>query len=122
LPTNKQETRQCEKKGYELTLTSCCILLASTRFLINDKWHTIIDYAKFFELLESGKEFAPEDYIGPSTPEWANWGKGGFDPADTRVYRKGKNKGSLGIGKGVTMENGVLIGLGEDENQGGGCG
>ncbi|KAI9770545.1 MAG: hypothetical protein M1840_003135 [Geoglossum simile] len=101
---------------------SCCILLASTRFRINDKWHTLIDYAKFFELLESGKKFAPEDYIGPPTPEWANWGNGGFDPADTRVYRKGKNKGSVQFGKGVVLEDRVVIGLDEDEGQGGGCG
>lgn len=32
---------------------SCCILLASTRFLINEKWHTRIDYDRFFELLEN---------------------------------------------------------------------
>ncbi|CUS10655.1 unnamed protein product [Tuber aestivum] len=69
---------------------SCCALIASNRFLVNGKWHTLIDYAKFFELLESGKEFGPEDYIGEATPEWANWGNGGFDPADQRVYRKGK--------------------------------
>ncbi|KAI9869590.1 MAG: hypothetical protein M1830_005320 [Pleopsidium flavum] len=31
--------------------------------------------------------------MGPPTPEWALWGNGGFDPADERVYRKGKNKG-----------------------------
>lgn len=71
---------------------SCCILLASNRFLVNGKWHTIIDYEKFFECLDSGKDFAPEDYVGSPTPEWANWGNGGFDPADERVYRKGKSK------------------------------
>ncbi|PWW79864.1 hypothetical protein C7212DRAFT_355604 [Tuber magnatum] len=69
---------------------SCCVLIASNRFFVNEKWHTLIDYAKFFELLEGGKEFGPEDYIGEATPEWANWGNGGFDPADQRVYRKGK--------------------------------
>ena len=72
---------------------SCCILLASKRFLIDGKWHTIIDYEKFFECLDSGKDFAPEDYVGPPTPEWANWGNGGFDPADERVDRKGRPKG-----------------------------
>lgn len=71
---------------------SCCILIASERFKVNGKWHTRIDYEKFFELLESTKEFSPEDYIGPETPEWAKWGNGGFDPRDERVYRKGKNK------------------------------
>ncbi|KAI9781655.1 MAG: hypothetical protein M1839_005872 [Geoglossum umbratile] len=101
---------------------SCCILLASTRFHINGKWHTLINYTKFFELLESGEAFAPEDYIGPPTPEWANWGNGGFDPADTRVYRKGKNKGSVRFGKGVSLGDRVAIGLDEDERQDGGCG
>ena len=72
---------------------SCCILLASKRFLVDGKWHTLIDYEKFFECLETGKGFAPEDYMGPATPEWATWGHGGFDPADERVYRKGKKAG-----------------------------
>jgi tRNA wybutosine-synthesizing protein 1 len=71
---------------------SCCILIASERFRIGGKWHTRIDYDKFFECLESGREFAPEDYVGEETPEWARWGNGGFDPRDERVYRKGKNK------------------------------
>ena len=74
---------------------SCCILIASERFKLDGKWHTRIDYEKFFELLESGKEFSPEDYVGPETPEWAAWGNGGFDPRDERVYRKGKNKQPL---------------------------
>ncbi|KAL8761976.1 MAG: hypothetical protein Q9184_001962 [Pyrenodesmia sp. 2 TL-2023] len=71
---------------------SCCILLASSRFLIEGKWHTLIDYDKFFACLEGGEDFAPEDYVGPPTPEWATFGNGGFNPADERVYRKGKLK------------------------------
>lgn len=70
---------------------SCCVLLASGRFFIDGRWNTIIDYAKFFELLEGGEEFQPEDYCLP-TPEWALWGRGGFDPADERVDRKGRLK------------------------------
>jgi tRNA wybutosine-synthesizing protein 1 len=71
---------------------SCCVLIASERFRKEGKWHTRIDYEKFFKCLESGKEFTPEDYMGQETPEWATWGNGGFDPRDERVYRKGKNK------------------------------
>ena len=71
---------------------SCCVLLASKRFFVHQQWHTLIDYEKFFELLESGADFTPEEYMGPPTPQWATWGQGGFDPADERVYRKGKNK------------------------------
>lgn len=74
---------------------SCCILIASDRFKVDGKWHTRIDYEKFFECLESGQEFGPEDYMGPATPEWATWGNGGFDPRDERVHRKGKNKTPL---------------------------
>lgn len=70
---------------------SCCILLASNRFFKNGQWHTVIDYGRFFSCLESGKEFAPEDYIAP-TEVWARWGNGGFDPADERVDRKGRKK------------------------------
>ena len=75
---------------------SCCILLADkTRFFKPaadgiERWHTLIDYARFFECLESGEEFGPEDYIGEPTPEWALWGNGGFDPRDERVDRKGR--------------------------------
>ncbi len=71
---------------------SCCILIASERFRKEGKWHTRIDYEKFFKCLESGKEFTPEDYMGPETPEWATWGQGGFDPRDERVDRKGRPK------------------------------
>ncbi|KAI7461902.1 hypothetical protein KC357_g8641 [Hortaea werneckii] len=83
---------------------SCCILLADRgRFFrvpaaekdnpaAKRKWHTLIDYPRFFDCLESGKDFAPEDYVGPPTPEWALWGHGGFDPRDERVDRKGRPK------------------------------
>ncbi|TLS30426.1 hypothetical protein PpBr36_02923 [Pyricularia pennisetigena] len=72
---------------------SCCVLLASERFLVDGKWHTRIDYEKFFQLLEEKGphgDFSPEDYMGPETPEWATWGNGGFDPRDQRVDRKGR--------------------------------
>ena len=68
---------------------SCCVLMASSTFKRNGKWCTLIDYDRYFELLESGKDFGPEDYMGECTPEWALWGNGGFDPADQRVDRKG---------------------------------
>ena len=70
---------------------SCCILIASKRFLIDNKWHTRINYEKFFELLEGGAEFGPQDYCA-ETPEWAMFGSGGFDPRDERVDRKGRPK------------------------------
>ncbi|KAK3901612.1 hypothetical protein C8A05DRAFT_34702 [Staphylotrichum tortipilum] len=72
---------------------SCCILLASERFRVDSKWHTLIDYDRFFELLEEkgpDGDFSPEDYMGPPTPEWATWGNGGFDPRDQRVDKKGR--------------------------------
>ena len=84
-----------ERRGLEYGIAaehahSCCVLVASKRFLREGKWHTLIDYDKFFGLLEGGEEFSPEDYMGPPTPEWANWGNGGFDPSDQRVDRKGR--------------------------------
>ncbi|KAK3306868.1 uncharacterized protein B0T15DRAFT_155999 [Chaetomium strumarium] len=72
---------------------SCCILLASERFKVDGKWHTLIDYDKFFQLLEEkgpDGDFSPEDYMGPPTPAWATWGNGGFDPRDQRVDKKGR--------------------------------
>lgn len=86
-----------ERRGLEYGIAaehahSCCVLIASKRFYVEEKWHTLIDYEKFFERLESGIDFSPEDYMGPPTPTWATWGQGGFDPADERVDRKGKPK------------------------------
>ncbi|PSK42093.1 S-adenosyl-L-methionine-dependent tRNA 4-demethylwyosine synthase [Elsinoe australis] len=72
---------------------SCCILMGEReRFYRKDGWHTLIDYERFFECLESGKEFGPQDYVGEKTPEWALYGNGGFDPRDERVDRKGRPK------------------------------
>lgn len=84
-----------EKRGLDYGIAaehahSCCILIASGRFRKEGKWHTRIDYEKFFQCLESGKDFAPEDYMGPETPHWATWGQKGFDPRDVRVDRKGR--------------------------------
>lgn len=73
---------------------SCCVLLASRRFLVGERWCTVIDYERFFELLGQGKEFAPEDYV-KETEEWALWGRGGFDPRDERVKAKGKGKNGV---------------------------
>jgi len=72
---------------------SCCVLIASERFLVDGKWHTRIDYDRFFELLEergADGNWTPEEYMGEETPEWATWGNGGFDPRDERVDRKGR--------------------------------
>ncbi|KAJ2961781.1 hypothetical protein NQZ79_g3031 [Umbelopsis isabellina] len=81
--------------GYELAAEhahSCSILIASTDFKIDGEWYTHIDYPKFFELLESGKPFNSLDYVA-KTPSWALFGapEAGFDPNETRFYRKGKN-------------------------------
>jgi len=86
---------------------SCCILIGSKRFLKEGGvWHTVIDYERFFELLEGGGEFGPEDYTRP-TSEWAYWGKGGFDPMDERVVRRrGKVVGVVGKADGVEVEVG----------------
>ncbi|KAK4246439.1 hypothetical protein C7999DRAFT_15454 [Corynascus novoguineensis] len=90
--------RALRKRGLEYGIAaehahSCCILLASERFKVDGKWHTLIDYDRFFELLEEkgpDGDFSPEDYMGPPTPEWATWGNGGFDPRDQRVDKKGR--------------------------------
>ncbi|KAG5203939.1 S-adenosyl-L-methionine-dependent tRNA 4-demethylwyosine synthase [Trichophyton interdigitale] len=94
-----------ERRGLSYGLSaehahSCCVLLASKRFLVNGKWHTRINYERFFELLErekqTGESFVPEDYMR-ETEEWALWGNGGFDPNDQRVHTKGRNKGKIGV-------------------------
>lgn len=83
------------KRGLEYGIAaehahSCCILIAQNRFKIDGVWHTVIDYKKFFELLESGADFGPMDYVAP-TADWAHYGasEGGFSPEDVR-HRRGK--------------------------------
>ncbi|KAE8164418.1 radical SAM superfamily-domain-containing protein [Aspergillus tamarii] len=92
--------KELERRGLDYGIAaehahSCCVLLASTRFHVNGKWHSRIDYDRFFELLEKekadGTPFRPEDYMR-ETEEWALWGNGGFDPNDQRVHKKGKKK------------------------------
>ncbi|EKX44652.1 hypothetical protein GUITHDRAFT_52860, partial [Guillardia theta CCMP2712] len=55
---------------------SCCILIASRRYLIGQQWHTHIDYDKFITAwrrwLET-KELDVMSYIAP-TPPWAVFG------------------------------------------------
>ncbi|PKY09359.1 Fe-S oxidoreductase [Aspergillus campestris IBT 28561] len=92
--------KELERRGLDYGIAaehahSCCVLLASERFHVDGKWHSRIDYQRFFELLEKekadGTSFRPEDYMR-ETEEWAMWGNGGFDPNDERFYRKGKKK------------------------------
>lgn len=70
---------------------SCSILIAHTSFKIDGVWYTHIDYDKFFELVKSGKPFTSLDFIA-KTPDWAVFGaaEGGFDPEETRFYRKNR--------------------------------
>lgn len=70
---------------------SNCILIASTKFKVNGEWYTHINFDRFFELLNSGKDFNHLDYIS-KTPEWALFGNGGFAPGNTRFYKKKKTE------------------------------
>ena len=74
---------------------SNCVLIAQKKFKINDKWHTHIDFDKFFELLEGGEQFTYMDYL-KETPEWALYGNGGFAPGNVRVHRNEKKEGNDG--------------------------
>lgn len=90
--------RELNRRGLQYGIAaehahSCCILLGSERFKVDGRWHSLIDYDRYFELLEErgpDGEFSPEEYMGKETPEWATWGNGGFDPRDQRVDRKGR--------------------------------
>lgn len=74
---------------------SCCILISDVKLKKDGVWHTWIDYPKFNQLVtryyESGEMFTDMDYTAP-TPSWAVYGaeEEGFDPVETRFYRKGK--------------------------------
>ena len=55
-------------------------------------WDTWIDYDRFHALAASGEPFTVEDYKAPCPP-WALLGaaEDGFDPSDTRMYKKKAN-------------------------------
>ncbi|KAG0669801.1 S-adenosyl-L-methionine-dependent tRNA 4-demethylwyosine synthase [Maudiozyma exigua] len=74
---------------------SNCVLIAQKKFKIDGKWHTHIDFDKFFKLLESGENFTYMDYL-KETPEWALYGNGGFAPGNVRVHRNEKKEGNDG--------------------------
>ncbi|KAK1323841.1 hypothetical protein QJS10_CPA02g01135 [Acorus calamus] len=77
---------------------SCCVLLAKvTKYNVNGRWHTWIDYDKFHDLVASGKPFSSEDYMAP-TPLWAIYGaeEGGFDPDQSR-YKKERRHGAAAL-------------------------
>ncbi|KAH8914494.1 hypothetical protein BT69DRAFT_1232257, partial [Atractiella rhizophila] len=74
---------------------SCCVLAARQEFydVEKEEWRTWIDYDRFFELVEGGKDFTAIDY-SITTPEWAVYGspEAGFSPEDTRWFRKKKGE------------------------------
>lgn len=93
-------TAYLPKEMYELCCEhshSNCTLIANKKFKIDGKWHTWIDYDRYFELIdlqtrgggESKKEFTSLDYAKPC-PSWALIGseEGGFDPEHMRWIRK----------------------------------
>ncbi|CAG2103548.1 unnamed protein product [Medioppia subpectinata] len=104
----KHLNSSCESEGNVKYGLSCehkhsnCVLIASTKFLIDNRWHTWIDYDMFARLIdeyyrsEGTKTFSSLDYIA-LTPEWALVGSDerGFDPNDTRFYRNRKNAAQL---------------------------
>lgn len=87
-------TAELQKRnlGYDIAAEhahSCCILVANTKYKINNKWCTHIDYEKFFNLLELEEDFDELDYC-TDTPSWAYWEskEAGFNPDDVRYNRK----------------------------------
>lgn len=72
---------------------SCCVLAGHKKYLIDDRWHTWIDYDKFFELIKTGRQdFDGLEYCS-LTPDFALFGspEAGFSPEDQRWFRKQKN-------------------------------
>ena len=85
----------CEAVGSEYEIAcehkhSCSVLISLKKYKVDGIWHTWINYDKFADLALSGRaDFTPEEYWAP-TPDWAVYGaeERGFDPAQTRHYRK----------------------------------
>lgn len=78
---------------------SNCLLIAHKKFKKDSEWWTWIDYPRFHELWQrykksNGQEtFSSCDYMA-KTPSWAVFGatERGFDPQETRFYRKKQKK------------------------------
>lgn len=54
---------------------SCCVLIAKvSKYKVDGKWYTWIDYEKFFQLFKefekTGKHFNGTEYMS-ETPSWA---------------------------------------------------
>ncbi|CAD7965882.1 unnamed protein product [Amoebophrya sp. A25] len=96
---------------------SLIILLARKSFYDKEKheWRTHIDYSRYIELVESGewRTKTSLDYAC-STPSWALSGspEKGFDPKDTRVYRKKKDKSAAvgDLAEGTSANTGAAGG------------
>merc|ERR1712228_90743 len=103
IPFHFEVIRFCEKlceylsSDYEIACEhahSCCVLIAKKELKIDGNWYTHIDYDKFFELVESGKDFGYKDYM-KQTPSWAVIGslEQGFSPNDNKFVKdRNKNK------------------------------
>jgi len=59
-------------------ISSRVIMMAKKKFKKNGKWFTWIDFPKYHELVNSGKEFTSDDYLKP-TPLTGLSGKGTLD-------------------------------------------
>ncbi|MBI5066104.1 4-demethylwyosine synthase TYW1 [Candidatus Woesearchaeota archaeon] len=59
-------------------IPSRVIMCAKKKFFKNGRWHTWIDFPKYHELVNSGKEFVTADYLKP-TPSTGLSGKGTID-------------------------------------------
>jgi len=68
------------------------VLARKDQLFVEGQWHTWIDYPRFHALVRSGEPFGVADYRAP-TPAWALAGapEDGFDPLDTRLYKKKAN-------------------------------
>ena len=66
-------------------IPSRVIMFAKKKYKINGVWHTWIDFEKWHELVNSGKDFGSMDYV-KKTPQVGLSGKGTIDqmPADVR--------------------------------------
>jgi tRNA wybutosine-synthesizing protein 1 len=77
--------------NYEIVsehIASRVTLLAKKEFKKNNKWHTWIDFNKFFSLVNSGKEFTTQDYLKETPTKTGLSGKGTKDRKDPKFRHK----------------------------------
>src|SRR3989338_6791836 len=81
------------------------LMMAKKKFMVNGIWKTWIDFPKWHELINSGKEFTAEDYW-KRTPQVGLSGLGTLDTVPEDVKKKLLQEHSVAAPSGIAAPSG----------------